>query len=133
MVGVGVGHFRSERAFDHFRAVYGAGLAGLPSFDESADVSTRFGTVRSYRFGAADGSIPDTSPGSLRSCPPVVLQPGRNASTPMWRANLPSLIGRRIIYCLDLLGEAGMSVQTRPLTGRRIRRCGSTRRWLASD
>jgi pimeloyl-ACP methyl ester carboxylesterase len=35
----------------------------------------------------------------------------------MWRANLSSLIGRRTIYCLDLLGEAGMSVQTCPLTG----------------
>ena len=100
-----LGHFRSDAAFDHYRTAYEAGLAELPSFDESADVSTRFGAVRSYRFGAADGSTP------------VVLLPGRNASTPMWRANLPSLIERRTVYCLDLLGEAGMSVQTHPLTG----------------
>ncbi|WP_029115888.1 alpha/beta fold hydrolase [Mycobacterium sp. URHB0044] len=100
-----LGHFRSGRAFDHFRAVYDAALAQLPPFDESVDVSTSFGAVRVYRFGAAEES------------PPVVLLPGRNASTPMWRANLPSLIGQRTVYCLDLLGEAGMSVQTRPLTG----------------
>jgi len=68
-------------------------------------------------------SVPPTGPprihlsGRFAPTPPVVLLPGRNASTPMWRANLPSLIGRRPVYCLDLLGEAGMSVQTRPLTG----------------
>jgi hypothetical protein len=100
-----LGHFVSEQAFAHFLATYRDGMAQLPPFDESFDVSTGFGTVRAYRFGSSDAPAP------------VVLLPGRNASTPMWRANLPSLVGRRTVYCLDLLGEAGLSVQTSPLTG----------------
>ncbi len=39
------------------------------------------------------------------------------ASTPMWRANLASLITRRSVYTLDLLGEAGMSVQHKVIAG----------------
>jgi pimeloyl-ACP methyl ester carboxylesterase len=76
-------------------------MAGLPAFSELIDVPTSFGTVRAYRF---DG------PG-----PPVVLLPGRNASTPMFAVNLPTLIERRTVYCIDLLGEAGLSVQHRPV------------------
>lgn len=52
------------------------------------------------------------TPGALPLPPGYpVAPPGRNASTPMWRANLASLIARRSVYNLDLLGEAGMSVQ----------------------
>jgi pimeloyl-ACP methyl ester carboxylesterase len=35
----------------------------------------------------------------------------------MWRPNLPALLQRRTVYCVDLLGEAGLSVQTRPIAG----------------
>jgi pimeloyl-ACP methyl ester carboxylesterase len=34
----------------------------------------------------------------------------------MYRTNLPSLLARRTVYALDLLGEPGMSVQTTPIT-----------------
>jgi pimeloyl-ACP methyl ester carboxylesterase len=53
----------------------------------------------------------------LPAGPPVVLLPGRNASTPMWRGNLPALLQHRSVICVDLLGEAGLSVQTEPITG----------------
>ena len=66
---------------------------------------TSFGTVRVYRF---DGPPQGT---------PVVLLPGRNASTPMWGANLPPLLEHRTVYSVDLLGEAGMSVQRQAITG----------------
>lgn len=82
-------------------------MAELPAFDARFDVPTSFGSVRAYRF---DG------PGAV-SGPPVLLLPGRNASTPMWRANLPDLIARRTVYSIDLLGEAGLSVQDSPITG----------------
>lgn len=65
---------------------------------------TEFGTVRVYRF--------DGPPGR-----PVVLLPGRNASTPMWAANLPGLVTHRTVYAVDLLGEPGLSEQRQPLTG----------------
>ncbi|MBB5164516.1 alpha/beta fold hydrolase [Mycobacterium sp. AZCC_0083] len=100
-----VGHFRSAAAFEHFRAAYRAGMAGLPPFSESIDVPTSFGTVRAYRFdGPSDR-------------PPVLMLQGRNASTPVWRANLPGVLNGRTAYCIDLLGEAGLSVQDRPITG----------------
>jgi pimeloyl-ACP methyl ester carboxylesterase len=100
-----VGHFRSATAFEHFLATYLAGMAGLPPFSESVDVPTSFGTVRAYRF---DGPA---------ERPPVLMLQGRNASTPVWRANLPGVLNGRTAYCIDLLGEAGLSVQDRPITG----------------
>ncbi len=100
-----VGHFRSERARDHFLSVYSAAMAQLPPFDDRVDVTTSLGTVRAYRFGG------------LSDAPPVVLLPGRNASTPMSRVNIPSLLRRRTLIALDLLGEAGLSVQDKPITG----------------
>jgi pimeloyl-ACP methyl ester carboxylesterase len=85
--------------------VYHAGMATLPAVSESFDVPTSFGTVRAYRFdGPSDGA-------------PVLLLPGRNASTPMYAVNLPPLLERRTVYSVDLLGEAGLSVQGKPITG----------------
>jgi pimeloyl-ACP methyl ester carboxylesterase len=99
------GHFRSERARAHFMHVYTAGMTQLPPVSESADVPTSFGTVRAYRFDGASGDTP------------VLLLPGRNASTPMYAVNLPPLLQRRTVYSVDLLGEAGLSVQHQPITG----------------
>jgi len=100
-----VGHFRSAAAFAHFLAAYRAGMDGLTPFSELIDVPTSFGTVRAYRFDRpTDG-------------PPVLMLQGRNASTPVWRANLPGVLNGRTAYCVDLLGEAGLSVQDRPITG----------------
>ena len=104
-----VGHFVGDVGYDgfaHFLAAYRTGMAGLPPFSALLDVPTSFGTVRAYRFDGPAGSGP-----------PVVLLPGRNASTPMWRANLPGVLTGRTAYCVDLLGEAGLSVQEKPITG----------------
>jgi pimeloyl-ACP methyl ester carboxylesterase len=98
-----VGSFRSDAARARFVGIYESCLADLPP-SESFDVATGFGTVRAYRFDGGAGR-------------PVVLLPGRNASTPMWADNLPGLLARRTVYCVDLLGEPGLSVQTRELTG----------------
>jgi pimeloyl-ACP methyl ester carboxylesterase len=99
-----VGHFKSERGRAHYLTVYQAAMAELPP-SESADVPTSFGTVRAYRFdGPAAG-------------PPVVVLPGRNASTPMWKVNLSGLLEHRSVIGIDLLGEAGMSMQDKPITG----------------
>jgi pimeloyl-ACP methyl ester carboxylesterase len=88
-----VGHFKSERACSHFLSVYQTAMDQLPPVSESTDVPTSFGTVCTYRF---DGPS---------SGPPVLLLPGRNASTPMWRVNI------------DMLGEAGVSIQDEPIRG----------------
>ncbi|MGE2726560.1 alpha/beta fold hydrolase [Mycolicibacterium pulveris] len=100
-----VGDFRSDEARAHFLEVYRDAMAQLPPASETRDVPTRFGTVRVYRFdGATDAT-------------PVMLLPGRNASTPMWRTNIPALLTHRPVLGIDLLGEAGMSVQRKPITG----------------
>lgn len=78
-------------------------MAQLPRRHESLDIATSSGAVRCYRFGGPPGR-------------PVVLLPGRNASTPMWAANLPGLLAHRTIFAVDLLGEPGLSVQRRPLS-----------------
>jgi pimeloyl-ACP methyl ester carboxylesterase len=104
-----IGHFVGDvghDGFTHFLATYRTGMAWLPPFSALFDVPTSFGTARAYRF---DGPGDDSTP--------VVLLPGRNASTPMWRANLPGVLERRTAYCVDLLGEAGLSVQEQPITG----------------
>lgn len=100
----GLGAFVSDAAFEHFLGTYRAGMAALPQF-ELFDVPTSFGSVRAYRFAGPDAGAP------------VVLLPGRNASTPMYRGNLGPLLQRRTVYGIDLLGEAGLSVQHRAIRG----------------
>jgi pimeloyl-ACP methyl ester carboxylesterase len=104
-----VGTFRSASRFAHFLACYRTCFADLPVVADQADVPTAFGTVRVYRFAATDDD--DRSAG-----PPVLLVPGRNGPTPVYGTNLPPLLRRREVYCLDLLGEPGLSVQQRPIT-----------------
>ncbi len=98
-----LGHFRDPSAYTRYREAYDRAMADLPRPAQTWDVETRFGTVRVYRFGAGDGV-------------PLLLLPGRTASTPMWSSNLAGLAAHRPVYALDLLGEPGLSVQTRPLT-----------------
>ncbi|MHA3023444.1 alpha/beta fold hydrolase [Mycobacterium sp. BMJ-28] len=119
----GVGGWRSESARTHFLAAYEAGMAELPRVAESLDVPTTFGTVRAYRFGSplVTFESPVTSPQPAGR--PVVLLPGRNSSTPMWAGNLPGLLAHRTVYCVDLLGEPGLSVQRLPLT------CAADQAW----
>ncbi|MGL6236556.1 MAG: alpha/beta fold hydrolase [Segniliparus sp.] len=98
-----VGRFASLAGFERFVAAYRRGLAAMEAPARTFDLSTAYGSVRVYRFGDDSGV-------------PVVLIPGRNASTPLWRANLAPLraLGRRV-YALDLLGEAGLSAQEAPV------------------
>lgn len=100
----GLGAFVSDTAVDHFLAAYRSGMAQLPAF-ELFDVTTSFGSVRAYRFNGPDAGAP------------VVLLPGRNASTPMYLTNLGPLLQRRTVYGIDLLGEAGLSVQHTRIRG----------------
>ncbi|MEU5265467.1 alpha/beta fold hydrolase [Amycolatopsis sp. NPDC021455] len=97
-----IGGFRSAQAKTAFDAVYDAGMRALPEPVATYDVATGFGSVRVYRFGPADGS-------------PMVLLPGRAGTAVMWRPNLSAFAARHPVYAVDLLGEPGRSVQTRPL------------------
>jgi pimeloyl-ACP methyl ester carboxylesterase len=109
-----VGRFVSAAARDAFLAAYDTAMAALPRPDQVLDVRTGFGVVRVHRF---DGDAPGRVP--------LVLLPGRAAASPMWAPNLASLIEQSPVYTLDLLGEAGLSVQGTPITN-----AGDQAHWL---
>ena len=99
-----VGYWRSEAARATYLTEYDRAFREMPMPSETRDVRTRFGVVRAYRFG-----VP--RPGTA----PVVLVPGRSSGVPMWAETL-SRLGDREVYAIDTLGDAGMSVQDRPLS-----------------
>lgn len=104
-----VGHFRSAEGYDRFIDAYDRAMAELPKPERVLDLRTSFGVVRLYRFAGA------TESKESGGVPPVVLLPGTLASTPMWGANLPSLLEVSSVYALDMIGEPGRSVQERPV------------------
>ncbi|WP_228000235.1 alpha/beta fold hydrolase [Nocardia australiensis] len=91
--------FRSPQARTEYDRAYQAGLRALPEPDEIHDVPTKFGLVRAYRFGQAEGA-------------PMVLLPGRAGTAVMWRPNIEAFARRHPVYAVDLLGEPGRSTQT---------------------
>jgi pimeloyl-ACP methyl ester carboxylesterase len=101
-----VGHFRSTAGEQAYLAAYREAMNLLPTPRSTLDLETSFGQVRVYEFGAASAD---------RAGMPVVLLPGRTSGVPMWASNLPDLAAARITYALDALGDAGWSVQIRPV------------------
>jgi pimeloyl-ACP methyl ester carboxylesterase len=99
-----VGYFTSAAAQDRFLTAYDEAMAELPAPDRTLDVRTTYGVVRLYHFAGADAGAA-----------PLLLLPGRASASPVWADNLPSLLRIRSVYTVDLLGEPGMSVQTRPI------------------
>ncbi|NNH73606.1 alpha/beta hydrolase [Nocardia uniformis] len=100
----GIGCFRGEGERATFVAAYRDGMALLPPVEEERMVDTGFGRVTAYRFGPPSDE-------------PIVLLSGRQASTPMWRENLPGLLRHRTVWSMDSIGEPGATAQTVPLTG----------------
>jgi pimeloyl-ACP methyl ester carboxylesterase len=101
-----VGHFRSAAGEQAYLAAYRQAMTLLPTPRSTMDLETTFGRVRMYEFGAASAD---------RAATPVVLLPGRTSGVPMWAYNLPDLAAARTTYALDALGDAGLSVQIRPI------------------
>lgn len=98
-----VGHFRSAEAMDRYFAAYDRAMAQMPTPQQVLDIRTSFGVVRVYRFAGA------------RTGAPLFLLPGTRSGTPVWADNMPSLLAHRSVYTVDLLGEPGHSIQTRPI------------------
>lgn len=102
----GVGHFRSAQDRQEYLGYYQQVMETMPASSRVEDVTTSYGTVRVYTWESDAG----------RDSPPVVLLPGRASGAPMWAVNIPLLIQSRRVIALDALGDAGMSVQSVPLT-----------------
>ena len=81
-------------------------MTALPPPTRTADVATDLGTVRAYLW---------SSP-SAAGRTPVLLLPGRTSGVPMWSENLAGLLAHHSVIAVDALGDAGLSVQSTPLT-----------------
>ncbi|MDL5160351.1 alpha/beta fold hydrolase [Actinomycetospora termitidis] len=103
-----VGYWRSTEGRQAFDRAYDAALATMPAPTRVLDLPTTFGTVHVLEFA---GQARD--PGAV----PALLVPGRASAGPMWSQNLPALAAERPVYVVDPIGDAGLSVQTRELTG----------------
>jgi pimeloyl-ACP methyl ester carboxylesterase len=108
-----IGHFADAAAEARFHAAYAEGMAQLPELTGHTIVPTAFGRVYVHRFGRGTGI-------------PLVLLPGRSGSTAMWAPNLPDWAARRPVLAVEVLGEAGLSVQECE-----IRDAGDQAAWLA--
>lgn len=98
-----VGHFVSVEGHTEFAKAYDEAMEDLPEPIESKKISTDFGEVQLYKFQEND-TVGKT---------PVVLLPGKGSSTPMWEPNLRHFLEYRPVYTLDLLGEPGLSTETK--------------------
>lgn len=97
-----VGVFPDARAKERYFAVYEMAMAAGPEPVETCYIETRFGVTRVYRHGPEGGA-------------PIVLVHAFWATAAMWAPNVGALSARHPVYCLDVLGQPGASVQTTPL------------------
>lgn len=97
-----IGVFPDPQARDRYLATYEAALAASPTPVETCDVETRFGATRVYRHGPENGS-------------PIVLLHAFWATAAMWAPNVTALAAHHPVYCLDVIGQPGASVQTAPV------------------
>lgn len=102
----GVGHFRSAEGHGEYVGHYQDAMRQLPEPSAVHDISTGYGIVRVYEW-----STPETAGGT-----PVMLVPGRSSGVPMWSANLAGFAASHRVLAFDALGDAGLSVQSAPLT-----------------
>ena len=101
-----VGQFRTPEGKRSYATAYAAALATMPTPTQTVDVPTDYGTVRAYVWRqprAADRT-------------PVLLLPGRTSGVPMWSENLPAIAAKRTVIAVDALGDAGLSIQSVPMT-----------------
>jgi len=104
--------YRSAAAKAEYLAFYQRSAARWPADSPSRMVPTSFGQTF-VRIHGPDGA------------PPLVLLPGITTSSLFWSANIRAFSQRYRCFALDRIGDVGLSVCTRPFTGR-----GDLVRWL---
>lgn len=100
------GQFRTAEGKQVYTAAYVEALAAMPPPTQTVDVPTDYGTVRAYLWRQ-----PRTAGRT-----PVLLLPGRTSGMPMWSENLPAIAAQRPVIAVDALGDAGLSIQSAPMT-----------------
>ncbi|GAA0360876.1 alpha/beta fold hydrolase [Bacillus horti] len=98
----GVSSFVSIEGEQEFKEVYEEAMKGLPEPQNEKIISTSFGEVKVYTF--LDSATANQAP--------LLILPGKAASTPMWEPNLIDFMSHRPVYTIDLIGEPGLSTET---------------------
>jgi pimeloyl-ACP methyl ester carboxylesterase len=96
-----------------YLAAYEAVLAQWPVGPEPVDVKSAWGTTRVQVCGPRDGA-------------PLVLLHGRGATSTAWFANAGELSHAHRLYAVDIIGDAGRSVND----GRPVDTLGAFMNWL---
>lgn len=107
--------FVTEDGQREYTVAYEEAMSHLPEPVESIKVHTDFGVVQLYKFQGSD--TPHNTP--------LLLLPGKGSATPMWEANLSGFLEHRPVYTVDLIGEPGLSTETR-----RIETAADQAAWL---
>ncbi|MFI2103185.1 alpha/beta fold hydrolase [Isoptericola sp. NPDC019693] len=97
------GRFTSEAARAEYETAYRAVEALWPLPSEEVRVETVFGPTVVRRSGTGDRT-------------PLVLLHGLNGTGLSWHGVVPALAAGRVVYAPDVVGTAGRSEQTAPLT-----------------
>jgi pimeloyl-ACP methyl ester carboxylesterase len=95
------GIYKSEEGARLVEARYRELLARWPTHYEQRHVSTSQGETFVVACGPA-------------AAPPVVLLQGSGANAAMWMRDVASLAERHRVYCVDVVGEPGLSAPSRP-------------------
>jgi pimeloyl-ACP methyl ester carboxylesterase len=103
LLGSADGGFRSADARQHYLTTYDEVRALSPRPDVVHDVPTEFGTLRVYQHGPDRGV-------------PVVLIHGFFLTSAMWWQQIDDFTGDFTVYALDMVGQPGASMQSRPMS-----------------
>lgn len=94
--------FKTPEGERRFHDAYSKILSVWPVPYDTLDISTRFGTTHVIACGKPDA-------------PPLLLLHGMTANSTMWKDNIADLSGRYRTYAVDVMGDFGKSVVTKPL------------------
>ncbi|TDE42840.1 alpha/beta hydrolase [Nonomuraea mesophila] len=99
--------FVDDEARERFFSLYDQAMAAWPRHTRH-EVATSFGPTAVHRAHGGTG-------------PPLVLLHGGNATSASWAPIMPMLTAYGTVLAVDTLGDAGASVQKRPVTDARER------------
>jgi pimeloyl-ACP methyl ester carboxylesterase len=97
--------FKSEESRARYDAAYEAVLRGWPVAYEEIDLPTRLGPTHVIASGPPDA-------------PPLVLLPSLAGTATVWRPNVEALSRHFRTYAVDVIGQTGRSLATRPIRDR---------------
>lgn len=103
-MGQNIGKWNSAQSQREYEIAYKEAMQKMPR-TEAWQIETSFGVVQVYCWKNDDS----------KQKTPILLLPGKSSGTPMWSENLPDFYKNRTVYGIDILGDAGLSIQTKTI------------------